>query len=278
MTVKIVTDGSSDIPKNVAEELGITVVPLTVVFGDKAYLDGVDITADEFYTRIVDTPVWPTTASPSIGQFAEVYNKLADETDEIVAVLLSTKYSPCYQYGVAARELVNKKCRVEVIDSTFGASPLGLLAITAAKAAKAGANMDEVIDVVKRAIPKTHILFFFDTLKYLEKCGRIGKAKALMGALLRAKPLLAIKDGESYPVGRVRSRREGLERLYKFAAEFGNIVEMTIEHTNIPKEADSLADRINAIFPKGKIYMSRISPVVGAHLGPYAIGVSVIEE
>ncbi len=90
MTVKIVTDGSSDIPKEIAEELDITVVPLTVVFGDEAYLDGVDITADQFYTRIVDTKVWPTTASPSIGQFAEVYNKLAEETDEIVAVLLST--------------------------------------------------------------------------------------------------------------------------------------------------------------------------------------------
>ena len=277
MTVKIVTDGSSDIPAEVAEELDITVVPLTVAFGDEAYLDGVDITADQFYTRIVDTKVWPTTASPSIGQFAEVYNKLAEETDEIVAVLLSTKFSPCYEYGARATDLVSKKCRVEVIDSTFGASPLGLLAITAAKAAKSGASMDEVIDIVNRTIPKTHILFFFDTLKYLEKGGRIGKAKALMGALLRAKPLIAIKDGESYPVGRVRSHREGLERLYKFAADFDKIVEMTIEHTNIPKEADSLANRINDIFPKGKIYMSRISPVVGAHLGPYAIGVSVIE-
>ena len=277
MTVKIVTDGSSDIPKEIAEELDITVVPLTVVFGDEAYLDGVDITADQFYTRIVDTKVWPTTASPSIGQFAEVYNKLAEETDEIVAVLLSTKFSPCYEYGVAATDLVNNKCRVEVMDSTFGASPLGLLAITAAKLAKSGASLDEVVDTVKRTVPKTHILFFFDTLKYLEKGGRIGKAKALMGALLRAKPLLAIKDGESYPMGRVRSRREGLERLYRFAADFPEIAEMTIEHTNIPQEAENLAARIDAIFPRGKIYMSRISPVVGAHLGPGAIGVSVIE-
>jgi DegV family protein with EDD domain len=277
MAVKIVTDGSSDIPKEVADKLDITVVPLTVAFGNEAYLDGVNITADQFYTRIVDTPVWPTTASPSIGQFAEVYNKLAEETDEIVAVLLSTKFSPCYEYGARATDLVSKKARVVVIDSTFGASPLGLLAIAAAKAAKAGAGMDEVVDIVNRTIPKTHILFFFDTLKYLEKGGRIGKAKALMGALLRAKPLLSIKDGESYPMGRVRSHREGLERLYKFATEFSNIAEMAIEHTNVPKEADSLAERIDAVFPKDKIYMSRISPVVGSHLGPYAIGVSVIE-
>lgn len=277
MPVRIITDGSSDIPKEVAKELDITVVPLTVVFGDEAYLDGVDITADEFYNRIVDTPVWPTTASPSVGQFAEVYNRLADETDEIVAVLLSTKYSPCYEYGVAATDLVNKKVRVEVIDSTFGASPLGLVAITAAKAAKAGASIDDIIEVTKKTIPKTHILFFFDTLKYLEKGGRIGKAKALMGALLRAKPLVAIKNGETFPVGRVRSHREGLERLYKFVTEFDNIAEMAIEHTNVPQEAEGLADRLNPIFPRDKIYMSRISPVVGSHLGPYAIGVSVIE-
>ncbi len=277
MAVKIVTDGSSDIPKEVAEELDITVVPLTVVFGDEAYLDGVDITADEFYTRIVDTPIWPTTASPSIGQFAEVYNKLAEETDEIVAVLLSTKYSPCYEYGARATELVKKEARVEVIDSTFGASPLGLIAITAAKAAKAGASLDEVVDVVHRTIPKTHILFFFDTLKYLEKGGRIGKAKALMGALLRAKPLVAIENGETFPVGRVRSHREGIERLYKFASEFESIAEMAIEHTNVPEEAEGLAERLSPVFPKDKIYMSRISPVVGSHLGPYAIGVAVVE-
>jgi len=168
MTVKIVTDGSSDIPPDLAKELDITVVPMTIAFGDEAYLDGVEITADEFYARIVDTPVWPTTASPSIGQFAEVYNKLAEQTDEILAILLSTKYSPCYEYGARARDLVNENCRVEVIDSTFGASPLGLLAITAAKAVKSGASLNEVVELVNNTIPKTHIMLFFDTLKYLE--------------------------------------------------------------------------------------------------------------
>jgi DegV family protein with EDD domain len=277
MTVKIVTDGSSDIPPDLAKELDITVVPMTVAFGDEAYLDGVEITADEFYTRLVDTTVWPTTASPSIGQFAQVYNKLAERTDEIVSILLSAKYSPCYEFGARATELVNENARVEVIDSTFGASPLGLLVITAAKAAKSGANLKDVVSIVNQTIPKTHNLIFFDTLKYLEKGGRIGKAKALMGALLRAKPLVAIKDGETYPMGRVRSRREGLERLYKFVADFSNIVEMAIEHTNIPSEAESLAARIDTVFAKDKIHMSRMSPVIGAHLGPGAIGLSVIE-
>ncbi len=132
MAVKIVTDGSSDIPKELARELDITVVPMTVAFDGDAYLDGIDITADEFYTRIVDTKVWPTTAAPSIGQFAQVYNEMAKETDEIVAVLLSTKYSPCYEFGVRAKDLVDGNCRIEVIDSKFGASPLGLLTIAAA--------------------------------------------------------------------------------------------------------------------------------------------------
>jgi len=169
MTVKVVTDGSSDIPPQVARELGITVVPLTVSFGTEAYLNGVEITADEFYSRLVNTPIWPTTASPSIGQFLEVYNKLAEETDEIVAVLLSSKFSPLYEYGVKAKDLVEKKCRIETIDGQFGAAPLGLIAIAAAKAAQAGASLDEVVAIARQAIPKTHLLIFFDTLKYLEK-------------------------------------------------------------------------------------------------------------
>ena len=277
MTVKVVTDGSSDIPPRVARELGITVVPLTVSFGTEAYLNGVEITADEFYSRLVNTPIWPTTASPSIGQFLEVYNKLAEETDEIVAVLLSSKFSPLYEYGVKAKDLVEKKCRIETIDGQFGAAPLGLIAIAAAKAAQAGASLDEVVEVARQAIPKTHLLIFFDTLKYLEKGGRIGKARALMGSVLRVKPLVTIKDGETYPVGRVRSRREGLERLYKFATSFPNISEMVIEHTNIPEEAEKLAQRIDPVFPRSRIYMSRVSPVVGTHLGPGTIVVAVLE-
>ena len=277
MAVKVVTDGSSDIPPEVARELDITIVPMTVAFGDEAYLDGVEITADEFYSRLVNTPVWPTTASPSIGQFAEVFNKLAEETDEIIAVLLSKKYSPCYEYGLKAKELVEKECRIEVIDGQFGAGPLGLVAIAAARAAKAGAGLNEVMNVVYKAIPKTHILLFFDTLKYLERGGRIGKARALMGALLRAKPLVTIKDGETFPVGRVRSRREGLERLYKFATSFASISDMIVEHASIPDEVDGLVWRLSPVLPKSRIYKSRLCPVIGTHLGPGAISVSVLE-
>jgi len=250
MAVKVVTDGSSDILPQVARELGITVVPLTLAFGTEAYLDGVEITADEFYPRLVNTPIWPTTASPSIGQFLEVYNKLAEETDEIIAVVLSSKFSPLYENALKAKDLVEKACRIEVIDTQWAAGALGLIAIAAAKAAQAGANLDEVVEVARQAIPKTHLLIFFDTLKYLEKGGRIGKARALMGSLLGVKPLVSIKDGETYPVGRVRTRREGLERLYKFATSFPNISEMAIEHTNIPEEAEELAQRIDPVFTR----------------------------
>lgn len=278
MTVKVITDSSSDIPPEVARELGITIVPMTVIFGDEAYLDGVEITADEYYTRLVNTPVWPTTSSPSVGKFVEVYNKLADETDEIIAVLVTAKLAPCYGYGLNARDIVEKNCRIELIDGGFGAGALGLLAITAAEAANAGASLDEVVAIVRQSMPRTHLLVFFDTLKYLERGGRIGKARALMGALLRAKPLVSIKDGEVYPMGRVRNRREGLERLYKFAASFPSVSKMIIEHTNSPEDADSLVQRIGNVFPEERIIRSRMGPVIGTHLGPGAVAVAVLEE
>lgn len=277
MTIKIVTDSSSDIPPEVARELGITVVPLTVAFGDEAYLDGVEITADTFYTRLENTSVWPTTSSPSIGQFAETFNSLADETDEIVAILLSSKFSPCYEYGLKAKDLVKKPCRIEVIDSQLGAAPLGLVVIAAAREIIAGASIDETIAKVNDTIPRAKVLIFFDTLKYLEKGGRIGKARALMGSILGAKPLVTIKDGESFPAGRVRSRREGLDRLFKFAISFSDVSDMIVEHTNSLDEANSMAERIQTVLPSTRIYLSRICPVIGTHLGPGAIGVSVLE-
>ena len=275
--VKIVTDSLSDITSDVAEELGITVVPLTVLFGKESFLDRVTITTDEFYHRLTHDDTWPTTTQPPPSTFVDVYNKLVEETDEILVITLSSKLSGTYESAVNARGSVQKKCRIEVIDSLTVAMGLGLVVITAAKAAQAGAKLDELVDLVHSAIPRSHLVAYFDTLKYLAKGGRIGKAQGLLGAVLSVKPVLTVKDGEMSPVTRLRSRAAGTDYLYNFVAGFPRIEELAVEHTTVPDEANRLVERLGSLFPKERIYRSIISPVVGTHAGPGAMAVTVLE-
>jgi len=277
MAVKIVTDSLSDITDDLAQELGITVVPLTVFFGHESFLDRVTITTDEFYHRLAHGTVWPTTTQPPPGDFINVYNKLAKETDEILVVTLSSKLSGTYQSALQARDMMEGKCRIEIIDSLKVAMSLGLIVISAAKAAQAGANLDEVADLVRKAMPRSHLIAYFDTLKYLAKGGRIGKAQGLLGALLSIKPILTIKDGEMSPVTKLRSRAAGMDYLYNSVAGFPKIEELAVEHCTTPDDADKLVERFSAFHPKERIYRSTISPVVGTHAGPDALAVSVLE-
>ncbi len=276
MVVKIVTDSLSDVTSDIARGLGITVVPLTVIFGRETFLDRVTMTTDEFYYRLTHDTVWPTTTQPTPSAFADVYNKLAEETDEILVITLSNKLSGTYQSALLARSLVKKKCRVEVIDSQTVAMGLGLLVIAVAKAAQAGANLEELVDLVRGAMLRSHIVMYFDTLKYLAKGGRIGKAQSLLGSLLSIKPILTVKEGEIAPLTRVRSLAAGMDYLYNFIAGFPNIEELAVEHTTTPEEADKLVERLGSVFPKERIYRSTVSPAAGVHGGPGAMAVTVL--
>jgi len=277
MAVKIVTDSLSDITSDIAQELGITVVPLTVFFGEESFLDRVTMTTDEFYYRLTHDPNWPRTTQPPPGDFAKVYNKLAKETDEILVIVISSKLSGTYQSASNAKSLVKGECRIEVIDSLTVAMGLGLIVIAAAKAAQTGASLDEVADLVRRAMPRSHFIAYFDTLKYLAKGGRIGKAQGLLGAMLSIKPILTVKDGEMSPLTRLRSRAAGMDYLHNFVAGFPNIEGLAVEHTTTPDDADKLAERLSPLYPKEGIYRSTVSPVLGTYGGPGAMAVTVLE-
>ncbi len=277
MTVKVVTDSLSDITSDMAQELGITVIPLTVFFGKESFLDRVTITTDEFYYKLTHDATWPTTTQPPPGDFVNVYNKLAEETDEILVVTLSSRISGTYESALNAKGLVEKECRIEIIDSLTVAMGLGLIVIAAAKAAQTGANLDELADLVRRAMPQSHTIIYFDTLKYLAKGGRIGKAQGLLGAMLSIKPILTVKDGEMAPLTRLRSQAAGMDYLYNFVAGFPNIEELAVEHSTTPDEADKLVERLGSVFPKEPIYRSTVSPVLGVYAGPGAMAVSVLE-
>ena len=277
MAVKIVTDSLSDITSDIAEGLKITVVPLTVLFGHESFLDRVTMTTDEFYHRLIHGNVWPTTTQPSPAAFVEVYNELAEETDEILVVTLSSKLSGTYQSALSAKSMVEKECRIEIIDSQEVAMGLGLIVISAAKKAQEGAKLDQLVEMVRGAMNRSHFVVYFDTLTYLAKGGRIGKASHLLGSVLSIKQILTVKEGEMTPLTRKRSLVAGMDYLYNFVAGFSNIEELAVEHTTTPDEADRLVERLGSVFPKERIYRSTVSPAMGVHGGPGAIAVTVLE-
>jgi len=278
MTVKIVTDSVADLPPDVVKELGITVIPLIVSFGTETYRDEVDITTEEFYEKLALSKTLPTTGAPAPGTFAQAYDKLAEETDEILAIIVSSKVSATYEAAVRGRELRKSKCRLEIIDSLRGIMGEGLVVIATAKAAKAGASLDELVELTHRNIPRSDLRIAFDTLEYLRRGGRIGAAQAFLGSVLKINPILTLTDSGVQPVARERSRARAMDHLYDFAMSFSHIEEMAVEDATTPDEADMLVERLSAKFPRERVYRTKVSPVVGTHVGPRVINIAVLGD
>ncbi len=278
MTVKIITDSLSDITSDLADKLGVTVVPVYVRFGEDVFRDRVEITTEEFYRRLVHDVAFPSTTQPTPNDFLDIYNRLAKETDEILVVNLSSKLSGTYQSAMQAKEMFEGECRIDVIDSQLVIMGLGLVVIAVAKAVQAGAGLEKAAEMVHRAMPKSHSVMLLDTLKYLAKGGRIGKAKGLLGALLSVKQILTLRDGEVAPQTRVRTRVAGIDYLCSFVEGFTKIEGLAVEHAMTPDEAEALAERLGSLFPREQIQISTVSPVIGAYVGPNVISVSVLES
>ena len=276
--VAIVTDSVADLPPQVAEELGITVVPLVVRFDIDLYRDGLDISPDQFYARLRTSKVLPATSVPPPAAFADAYDKLAGKTNEIVVISLTSKLSATYQVALQAIGLMKKRCRVEVLDSQWAVMAQGFITIAAAKAAQAGASLAEVLDVARHTMHRVDMHAAFDTLEYLERGGRIGKAQAFLGSLLKVNPIIGLKDGEVYPCARERSRAKAIDHLYNFAASFGNVEGLAVEYATDLAEANKLVQRLHSKYPQVPIYLSRTSPVIGTHTGPSLIVVSVLGD
>jgi len=277
MAVKIVTDTLSDITGDLSKQLGITIVPLYVRFGEEVYRDRVDITSEDFYRRLMNEPKLPSTTQPTPNDFAEVYEKLAKETDEILAITVSSKLSGTYQSALQAKQYVKGKCRIEVVDSLTVAMGQGLIVEAAVRAAKTGMSLDKMAEFTRKAIPRSHLIAYFDTLKYLAKGGRIGKAKEFLGSMLSVKQILTVKDGEMAPLTRVHSMKSGFDYLVTLTSRYPKIESLAVEHTTNPKDGDILAQRLAEMYPKVPIYRSVISPVVGTYSGPGALALSVLE-
>jgi len=278
LSIAIVTDSTSDIPPQLAHELGVSVVPLSVIFGEEAYKEGVDITPDLFYERLQSAKDLPTTSAPSVGDFLQTYREALKTTDEIVSIHLSSKLSATYDAACqAAAQLADEGARIDVVDSQ--SISVGLLFLTAAasKAAREGATLDEIRKILDDMTPRLRIYIVLDTLEYVRRGGRIGRARAFLGTLLRVKPVLSIKDGEVHPEERVRTRAHALDRIFQLATSYPSIEQIGVAYSTNAEEADAMKRRLEGALEGMKVQVTRLGPVIGVHGGPGVLGIGVLE-
>ena len=273
--MRIVTDSTADLSPDQQRAAGITVVPLNVHFGDEVFRDRVDLSGEEFFRKLKAAAQLPRTSQPSVGVFEEIFRSLTAGGDEVVAVLLSGKVSGTYNSALMAAQSVAPH-RIDVVDSLSASMALGSIALEAAKTAAGGAGREAVTERVRGLVPRARILCAIDTLTYLERGGRIGKARALLGSLLNFKPLITLRDGEVVPLGRARGRPQMLDRLVELLRRDGRVTNITVLHGAAEPEAEHLRARLAPDYPQVPITVTEIGPVLATHTGPGVIGITYL--
>ena len=278
MAVRIVTDSTCDLPRALVEAHGITVVPLTVFFGDDALLDGVDISAEEFYERLTSSPELPRTSQPSAELFRAAYEELGANGDEIVSIHISSKLSGTLNAASVPREEVAHSVHIDIIDSYNVSLGLGLVVIEAARSAQAGGTLEEVVATARRVMDRVTVHVSLDTLEYLQRGGRIGRARSFLGSILSVKPILHVEDGEVAPFERVRTRTKATARIFEIASGQGRAKEMFVASGGNEAEARALLERLRAVLPHTDLLLGTLGPAVGVYTGPGALGIAALER
>jgi len=278
LAVRIVTDSTADLPLEFVHALGISIVPLSVIFGDEVFREGIDISQDLFYDKLIHGKVLPTTSAPSVGDFLEVYEPLLKETNEIVSIHISSKLSATHSTACqAAQIMADRGARIEVVDSEVVSLGLAFVVLAAARAAREGRRIQEVKAAAERTIERIRIYVMVDTLEFLRRGGRIGRARAFLGTVLRVKPLLSLRHGEVHPEERVRTKRLAIERLFQIATSYPNVREVAIAYSTNPQDAHDFRLRLEEAIPDVNILVTRVGPVIGTHAGPGALAIGLLE-
>ncbi len=278
MGVRVVTDSSCDLPVARAEELGIEIVPLTIRFGSKEYVDRVELTNEEFWQKVATSDVLPETAAPSAGAFEETFRRLAEEgADGIVCINLSSRLSATMQAAQLAAKALKGTCPVEVVDSLNVSMALGLQCINAVNLADGGADVDAIARATEDQALRTKLFGALDTLEHLRRGGRIGAAQALLGGVLSIKPVIEVRDGAVAEAGKVRTRSKSLQLLADKVAHAPNPEQVFAFDAQAP-DIDELVDLLGATVPRDQIEFGTIGPVIGTHAGPRTIGVGWVDS
>jgi DegV family protein with EDD domain len=276
VAVRVVTDSAADIPADLARSKNITVVPLTVRFGSESFMSGVELGPDEFWEKLRTTPEPPATAAPSAGDFQQAYERLiAEGADGIVSIHISSKLSATYQSAAVASKEVSGK-PIEVIDTLGVSAGQGLLVLHAAERAGQGADAKTIAGEIERLAPRVRLFGTIDTLEYLRRGGRIGGAQALLGTMLKFKPVIGLEDGIVEPIGRVRTRGKALEHIVDIVKQdAAKIDRLVVVSANAP-DTDRFLELLDAVIHVEPSDVWAFGPIVGTHAGPGVIGVAYI--
>ena len=272
MGIRVVTDSTCDLPPDILAEHGITVVPLYVNAGDESYLDGLELSREEFYLRLPDWCPPPTTSVPGLGVFLEAYEKVvAEGATEVLSIHVSESLSSIVSVARSAAKSMDG-VPITVVDSGQLSLGTGLLVLSAARDATAGCSMWEILRRVEEKALHTHTFAALDTIEFLRRSGRVSQIQSGLGALLRIKPLLKMHNGR-IEMERVRTRRRAMERLLELASGLGTLEELALVHTCAPDRAEALRQRAEALIPEGQTPIcAEVTPVIGTHVGPGAVG------
>jgi DegV family protein with EDD domain len=277
--VKIVTDSTADIPPEIAAALDIHVVPLRVEFGNRSYRDGLDLSGEELYRLLRESPTLPTTSQPSLGELQQIYHALTADGSDVVSVHVSSGLSGTYNVAALAAESEDERPgagHVAVVDSQALSMCVGWLAIFAARAARAGANQAQIVALMDEMRHRVRILGLLDTLEYVQRGGRLGVASAFLGTMLAIKPILHMKQGTAQPMEKVRTKPRAMQRLVEITAGFGPLDALAVMHGDAPDEAAQLVDMLAPIYPRNEILVAHIGAGLGVHVGPRAVGVCCV--
>ncbi len=274
--IALVTDSTCDLPKSVVKDKNITVIPLNVHFGQETFLDGIDLQSNEFFEKLSTSEIHPQTSQPSVGRFVETYNDLLKKHDSILSLHISSKLSATYNSALQAqKEIGNEK--IKVIDSMNGTLGLGAIVHHIADLNQKGESFENLVKEAEKIIPNAIFMGLVPTLEYLAKGGRIGKARAFMGSLLKIKPILSAVDGEIQSVGKARTLIKGMDFIVE---EMKNrkISKLFIVHANHEERANLLKEKTKDLIDPKDVIIAEFGPVVGTHLGPGAFGVGFISS
>jgi DegV family protein with EDD domain len=277
--IRIVTDSACDVPPTLAEQLGITVVPVYVNIGQESYLDGVELTRDEFYQKLLQYDPYPTTAAPSSGSLAAVYQQLADEgAADIISVHIASSLSATCQAAHLGAEAV-EGANVHIFDSQQITLGGGLLALTAAELVAAGHGVPEILARLEQLRPHTRVFGMLDTLDSLRRSGRVSWAQFGFGTLLQIKPIMVVHEGEVTVAARVRTRSRSQQTMLAMVEELAPFARLAVIHAAAPEAAAELQAKAQHLFPTGQeIPITAITPAIGAHLGLGAVGFACINQ
>jgi len=270
----VVTDSTADLPPEWRERIGIEVVPLKVLFGKETFRDGVDMTSEQFFTRLAASSSLPTTSAPSPGEFAEVYQRLAKDHDGCISIHIGARLSATAEAARVGAEAV-EGFKVNVIDSQSVSMPMAFLCMVAAECE----TLEDATAAVEARVQKCRVLALLDTLRYLEMGGRLSRTQAMIGTVLDLKPLLLVSENaEIKPVDRVRTRSRAITRMVEFFDSEQPVEYAAVMHAQARDEAEAIADRLRGDLPGMEIPVGQIGCVLGTHTGPRALGLVYLKK